>query len=193
MFLFSHPRKAQIDAFLAERESDSFSYTEVGASRELVAPPGYVFDHNRQLLGNGDADFEKAKQAIRDWKMFEVPGIELFYTNTPIEVGRTVAMLASHLGFYSINSCRIVYTIDEPQLFGFAYGTLTEHVEMGEESFTVELDPDTGEVWYDLHAFSRPAHPFVKLGYPYGRYLQRQFARGSKESMRRAVEAGKEI
>ena len=118
-----------------------------------------------------------------------MPGIELFYTHTPIEVGCTVAMLASHLGFYSINSCRIVYTIDEPRRFGFAYGTLTEHVETGEESFTVEMHPDTGEVWYDIHAFSRPAHPLVKLGYPYGRYLQRQFAGESKESMRRAVDS----
>jgi len=187
MFLFSHPNDAQIKAFLKERESDSFSYLEVGASRELSAPPGFDFDHNRQLLGHGDEDFEKAKQAIREWKMFDVPGIELFYTNTPIEPGHNVAMLASHLGFYSINSCRIVYVVDDPRQFGFAYGTLLEHVEIGEESFMVELHPDTGEVWYDIHAFSRPGHPLVKLGYPFGRYLQRQFARGSKESMRRAV------
>jgi uncharacterized protein (UPF0548 family) len=189
MFLFSRPTKDRIDAFLKERESDSFSYPEVGASRELAGPSGFVFDHNRQLLGHGDVDFEKAKQAIRDWKMFDVPGIQLFYTDTPIEPGRTVAMLAAHLGFYSINSCRIVYVIDEPDRFGFAYGTLREHVEMGEESFTVELHRDTGEVWYDIHAFSRPAHPLVKLGYPYGRYLQRQFARGSKESMKLAVQS----
>jgi uncharacterized protein (UPF0548 family) len=80
-----------------------------------------------------------------------------------------------------------VYVVDDPRQFGFAYGTLREHVEIGEESFMVELHPDTGEVWYDIHAFSRPGHPLVKLGYPFGRYLQRQFARGSKESMRRAV------
>lgn len=188
MFLLTRPSDTKIRAFLNERESDSFSYKEVGASRELSAPPGFDFDHNRQLLGHGSDDFEKAKLAIRQWKMFAVPGIELFYTDTPIEVGRTVAMQASHLGFYSLNSCRIVYVVDEPHRFGFAYGTLTEHVEMGEESFAVEFHPDTEEVWYDIHAFSRPAHPLVKLGYPYGRYLQRQFAGGSKESMRRAIE-----
>lgn len=188
MFLFSRPDKDQIDAFLKDRESDSFSYREVGASRELSAPRGYDFDRNRELLGHGDGDFEKAKRAVRQWKMFEMPGIELFYTDTPIETGRTVAMMASHLGFHSLNSCRIVYVVDEPHRFGFAYGTLREHVERGEESFTVEFHPDTGEVWYDIHAFSRPAHPLVWVGYPYGRYLQRQFARGSKASMRRAVQ-----
>ena len=119
--------------------------------------------------------------------MFEVPGLKLFYPDTPIEQGRDVAPLAHHLGFYSLNSCRIAYVIDEPNKFGFAYGTLTEHAEIGEERFTVELDPNSGEVWYEIFAFSRPGHILVKLGYLYGRYKQRQFAVGSKAAMQRAV------
>jgi uncharacterized protein (UPF0548 family) len=80
-----------------------------------------------------------------------------------------------------------VYVIEETTRFGFAYGTLTEHAEIGEERFTVEFHPDSGEVWYDIFAFSRPGHFLVKLGYPYGRYKQRQFAVGSKDAMKRAV------
>jgi uncharacterized protein (UPF0548 family) len=113
--------------------------------------------------------------------------MRLCFPDTPIEVGENVAPVARHLGFYSLNACRIVYVIDEPNRFGFAYGTLTEHAEIGEERFTVEFDPDTGVVWYDVFAFSRPGGIFVKLGYPYARYRQKAFSRGSKEAMLRAI------
>jgi len=186
MFHFTRPTDAQIREFLKSREEDSFSYPEVGAT--LNTPPsGYNIDHNRMMIGRGIDEFERAKTAIRQWKMFDVRGLELCFADTPIEVGRNVAPLAYHLGFYSLNSCRIVYVIDEPMRFGFAYGTLTEHAEIGEERFTVEIHPESGEVWYDILAFSRPGHFLVKLGYPYGRYKQRQFATGSKEAMHRAV------
>ena len=186
MFLLSRPSDARIRAFLKERESDSLSYPEVGATRD-APPTRYDIDHNRILLGSGNTVFERAKTAIRQWKMFDVPGIELLYPDTPIKPGRTVAPLANHLGFYSLNSCRIVYVIDEVYRFGFAYGTLTQHAEIGEERFRVEFHPENGEVWYDVLAFSRPGNIFVKLGYPYGRYRQKSFSSGSKEAMRRAV------
>jgi uncharacterized protein (UPF0548 family) len=183
MFLLTRPGCDRINKFLQQRESDEFSYPFVGATRQPSPPAGYNVDHNRQLLGHGTDDFEKAKAAIRNWKMFEVPGLELVRIDTPIEAGHNVALLAGHLGFWSLNSCRIVYVIDEEDRFGFAYGTLTEHVEIGEERFTVEFHPDNDEVWYDIFAFSRPGHILVKLGYPYGRYLQKRFAVGSKAAM----------
>jgi uncharacterized protein (UPF0548 family) len=96
-------------------------------------------------------------------------------------------MMASHLGIWSLNAARIVYTFDEPHRFGFAYGTLNDHVECGEERFSVELNPDSGEICYDLYSFSRPRHPLARIGYPYARYLQKQFVADSKEAMVRAV------
>jgi uncharacterized protein (UPF0548 family) len=186
MFLLSRPTGRQIEAFLKQREGDKYSYPDVGATRGSP-PTGYDVDHNRMLIGHGDSDFESAKTAIRQWKMFEVPGLELIHADTPIEKGNNVALLAHHVGFYSLSSCRIVYVIDEKDRFGFAYGTLTEHVEIGEERFSVEFHPEAGEVWYDIFAFSRPGHILVKIGYPYGRYLQKRFAVGSKAAMQRAV------
>ena len=163
MFRLSRPTNEEIDSFLRECEADSFSYTEVGGSKD-EPPVGYHIDHNRVLLGYERETWELAQKAIRSWKMFEVSGIELCYPDTPIEVGRNVAPLAKHLGFYSLNACRIVYVIDEPDRFGFAYGTLSEHAEKGEERFTVEFCPESREVWYDVFAFSRPANLLVKLG-----------------------------
>ena len=187
MFLLFKPNEVQIESFLESRKSDTYSYSDVGVTKESVSPAGFDVDHNRELLGNGRGIFEKAKQVIRKWTMFKVPGLKLIHDNTPIETGRNVALIAHHLGFYSLSSCRIVYVIDEPERFGFAYGTLTEHVESGEERFTVEYHADTDEVWYDIYAFSRPGHLLVKLSYPYARRLQKSFAVGSKAAMKDAV------
>jgi uncharacterized protein (UPF0548 family) len=187
MFLFNRPTGAQIEEFLETRKVDSFSYREVGATARATPPAGYNIDRNGAVLGSGKGDFARAKKAVQEWKMFDVPGLDLLYPDTPIEVDRNVALLAHHLGFYSLNSCRIVYVIDDPDTFGFAYGTLSEHVEVGEERFFVEFDQESGKVWYDISAFSRPGNLLVKLGYPYSRFKQKQFARGSKAAMYRAV------
>jgi uncharacterized protein (UPF0548 family) len=81
-----------------------------------------------------------------------------------------------------------VYVVDEPRRFGFAYGTLREHVERGEERFLVEHRPDDG-VWYDLFAFSTPQHVLARLASPIGRALQRRFAHDSMAAMQRATKS----
>jgi uncharacterized protein (UPF0548 family) len=186
MFLLLRPNEKQIEGFLRARENDHFSYPEVGATSGTSAPSGYNVDHNRQLLGRSDEDFERAKQAIRQWKMFDFPWVRLCYPNTPIEVGRTLAVAIKHFGFYSLNATRVVYTLDEESRFGFAYGTLSEHGEIGEERFSVEMLPN-GDVWYDLYAFSRPCSLLAKIGYPLARHLQKRFAGYSKAAMLEAV------
>ena len=84
-----------------------------------------------------------------------------------------------------MNACRIVYVVEEQQRYGFAYGTLSEHAERGEERFTVEWKREEDTVWYDLLAFSKPG-PMARLGYPLARRLQKRFAHDSKEAMKRA-------
>ena len=103
-----------------------------------------------------------------------------------------MGVLVRHFGFWSLSACRVVYTLAlehgaEVERYGFAYGTLPEHAERGEERFTVEHHRTTGEVWYDLYAFSKPAHPLAKIGYPVARSVQKRFASESKEAMVRAV------
>jgi len=186
MFLVSKPTEADINRFLGDRENDEFSYPEVGASKN-GEPARYNIDHNRRQVGAGPEAFDRAKAAIRCWQMFAFDWVRLFYSDTPIEVGKTVAVLVSHFGFYSLNAARIVYTIDEADRFGFAYGTLTEHGEIGEERFSVEFDDETKEVWYDLYAFSRPGSTLAKLGYPFSRHLQKRFAKDSMQAMLAAV------
>ena len=146
-------------------------------------------DHNRIRIGHGDDEWEKAKEAVRDWKMFDMQWVSLCRPDTPIEEDKTVAVLIRHFGFYSLNAARIVYVIDKWDRFGFAYGTLADHGESGEERFMVQLDRETGDIWYDLYAFSRPNFLLAKLGYPLTRMLQKRFATDSKNAMLRAVGA----
>jgi uncharacterized protein (UPF0548 family) len=188
MFLITRPTRPQIDAFLSDAAADQLSYSEAGATLSASAPDGYANnDHNRVVIGNGPDDWERAKQAVRDWKMFDLGWCSICWPYTPIEKGGNVAMMACHMGFFSLNAARVVYTIDEAGRFGFAYGTLSDHVECGEERFSVEFDRASGEIWYDLYSFSRPRHPLARLGYPYARYLQRRFIADSKLAMVRAV------
>jgi uncharacterized protein (UPF0548 family) len=116
--------------------------------------------------------------------------VELLYPDTPIRIGETVAVLIRHLGIWSLNPSRIVYTIEESGSVwrtGFAYGTLLDHSESGEERFLVEWSRNDDAVWYDVLAFSRPHHPLVRMAYPIARILQKRFARDSQDAMRRAV------
>ena len=61
------------------------------------------------------------------------------------------------------------------------------HVECGEERFVVSFEPETGEVTYEIAAFSRPATLLAKLGYPLARRLQHAFARASARTLSRIV------
>ena len=182
MFLLTKPGRDTFRRFLNQSEADTFSYKEIGSTADKP-PQNYNIDHNRIELGNGDNTFRLAKAAIEQWKMFDLGWVEVFDPAALIEHGRTIAVLIRHFGFYSLNATRIVYVINESTRFGFAYGTLTEHGEIGEERFLVESDDRTGKVYYDILAFSRPGHFLAKLGYPLTRYLQKCFAKDSMQAM----------
>ena len=118
--------------------------------------------------------------------MFSMPWVSLHWPSAPLQSGIDVAVSVHHFWLYSLNACRIVYVVDEEgpiKRFGFAYGTLAEHAESGEERFTVEWNRDDDKVWYDILAFSRPRQMLARLGYPLSRLLQKRFAEGSKAAM----------
>lgn len=122
MLCLAKPNRGAIDAFLRAQQSKKFSYAEVGYTRQ-EAPKGYVADHHRIQLGHGADVFERAKCAVKNWKMFAIPWVELHSPETAIVPGANVAVLVSHLGFWSVNACRIVYVIDEhvpTEKYGFA-------------------------------------------------------------------------
>jgi uncharacterized protein (UPF0548 family) len=187
LFRLSAPSEDEVGYFISQQQHSAFSYSEVGASASGV-PSGYNVDHNRIQLGSGEVTWRRAVEAIQGWQMFNMPWVRLYWPTAPIHSGTDVAVLVRHFGFYSLNACRVVYVVSEdgPVVrYGFAYGTLKEHAERGEERFTVEWNrsDDDDKVCYDILAFSRPHKALAKLGYPLSRMLQSRFAQASKAAM----------
>lgn len=182
MLLFARPSSHTIQSFIQQQSPLAHSYSEVGQTRTHQQPRGFNNDFNVIEIGKGEAVFSAAKEAIRQWKMFPGDWAYIVPANTPIREGEVVAMIANVTGLWWLNSCRIVYVLDNERQFGFAYGTLPGHVECGEELFLVEMD-ETGVVRYSIRAFSRPRHWMARLAYPLARAYQRKFVRDSKASM----------
>lgn len=186
MLVRASPRR--VLQFLEDQRGRALTYEAVGATDRQETPAGFVLDHNRQLLGRGEMTFSAAKAAVRAWRMFPGPWTAIEPADAPIVEGTAVAVHVRVLGLWWLNAARIVYVIDEPRRFGFAYGTLPRHAERGEERFLVEwLADDT--VWYDLRAFSRPRNLLARLAYPIARAYQRRFGRESKAAMARATQS----
>lgn len=191
VFLRVKPSNIAIDSFLVRQAKSRFSYPAVGISATGTAPPGYTMDHERIRLGYGEDVWQRAVAALNDWQMFSMNWVQLCRPDAPIVEGTNVGVLVRHFGFWSLNAARIIYTIRESagpiRRYGFAYGTLLNHSESGEERFSVEWHEEDGSVWYDLLAFSRPRAIAAKLGYPLTRWLQHRFREDSKAAMVRAA------
>ena len=191
MFLLSRPTESQVRTVIASQRAQAFSYPDVGATRHEL-PAGYTVLRGRVKLGEGSATFDRAVQALRQWKMFDVPGIQFYWPGTAIQPGETVAIVIRHFGFWSLNCCKIVYVIDQEgpvRRFGFAYGTLPEHAEQGEERFTVEWHRTPDMVSYDILSFSRPVSLAARVAGPLARRLQKCFVRQSLAAVDKAVKA----
>lgn len=188
MFTLRKPSSDVLQALHDRLRGSPFSYPEVGHTR-FAPPPGYLVDHNRIQVGTGPLAFARARQAVEAGRMFQLSWLELGWPLTRIAAGELVGLRASLFGLcWTATVCQIVYVIDEPGRFGFAYGTVPGHLMRGEERFLVEMLAD-GSVWFDILAFSRPARIITWMGYPLVRALQRRFARDAKKTVRRAVAA----
>jgi len=198
MFTYHLPTDEFVRAFLERQRNEPFSYDPVGVTRG--DPPrrwGWNIDRHRVLLGRGEQAFMAACEAITAWQMFPQQMAQLYWPTTPLHAGNTVAVRfwAAPLRMWMLFPARIAYTVDDEldalgsrvRHFGFAYGTLPDHAERGEERFLVEWRTADDSVWYDLLAVSQPAHWLAKLGYPYTRYQQARFRRLSGEAMQRAA------
>lgn len=181
MFRISEPNENDVAKFILSQRNLEFTYSQVGATN-ATPPGGFNVDHNRIQLGHGEATYRRAVDALKHWRQFELGWVTVVPRGLAVEVGATVAVKARAYGTWSLSAARVIYVIDEPGRFGFAYGTLPDHVECGEERFLIEWLPDDS-VWYDILAFSRPKHPLVKLSAPLARILQKRFARESLHNL----------
>ena len=191
MFLMRRPSPPEIDGFLDHSRQLPLSYGPIGIVRHPSAAS--QFDEQVVAIGHGDADFERARTALVTWKHCDIGWVEAFPKQATLEPGTDIAVLIRHLGFWSLNGARVLYLIDgtdDLAAFGFAYGTLTNHAESGEELFEVSIDGQSGAVMYRIRAVSWPQSALTRIGQPIVRLLQARFRRDSAAAMKRAVTAG---
>jgi len=186
MFFTRRPSPAVIERFLRTSQEAHLSYAPIGILGDGVS---HDLDEAIVTVGCGYTDFERAKAALMGWRQFNVGWVETFPRHAPLAVGTVVAVLMRHFGFWSLNGCRVVYNVGSQRdaRFGFAYGTLTNHAESGEELFEVFLNRDDEEVKYRIRATSRPQVALARLGQPIVRALQARFRRDSAAAMLRAL------
>ena len=187
MFLARRPSGEAIDRFVRDSHELPLSYDQIGIVN--AEAPGRDLDEAIVTIGRGKGDFERARDALVAWNHFDIGWVAAFPRQAPVAAGTVVAVLIHHFGFWSLNGCRVLYTVGsrDDTRFGFAYGTLTNHAESGEELFDVFRDPESDDVRYRIRATSQPQAMLARIGQPIVRALQARFRRDSADSMVRAT------
>lgn len=164
------------------------TYSFPGATREPgPLPAGFRFLSRRALLGTGDAVFTAAAARVRHWDMFRSAGLRVRGASAVAEgVDVAVGLGVGPVRLWA--PCRVVWVVDEPNRYGFGYGTLPGHPERGEEAFIVDREAD-GRVWFEVRAISRPATWYARLGGPLNRSAQWWTAGRYVRGLRRLVAA----
>jgi uncharacterized protein (UPF0548 family) len=156
---------------LQRAEQAAVTYPEQGETRAELLPSGYHHDRRELELGHGEPAWERACDAIRRWEAHRSAGFVITPAGAEIEAGATVVASRSIGPITLAIPCRIIYRTDEPNRFGFAYGTLPGHPERGEEAFHVLRGPDDA-VSARIVAFSRPNDLPTRLAAPVARRVQ---------------------
>ncbi len=185
VFLARPPSESKVARFVErERQSGVLSYTEVGAT-DRTLPDGYRHDRWHVDLGVDDGDrFDRAAAALRNWEPQRRAGLQV-HPDTPVQPDTVFAIVLPVGPLTVLAGARIIYVVDEPDRWAFAYGTLASHPEQGEEYFGVVRRD--GRVGFEITAFSRPRDPLARLGGPVARYLQVKTTRRYLDAMKRVA------
>jgi uncharacterized protein (UPF0548 family) len=184
-FWIRRPGPARLAQVLQEESTKRLTYPEVGATAGEL-PSGYHTVRASILVGRGDEVFARATEAIRAWAPQRAAGIELLPPRPEVLEGESLLLSFRSFPFHVTAACRVVYVEDEPDRYGFGYGTLPLHPESGEEAFIVERAGD-GEVRFTITAFSRPQVLLSRLGAPVARRVQASVTRRYLEGLVEAV------
>lgn len=170
---------------LRHAETLDFNYSDVGASRAGTTPLGYDTVTESAIVGAGVAQFSLLADGIRNWQIQRQSGVDVA-ADSPAREGVNVA-LAQRFGPVAIVfGCRVVWTVDEPNRNGFAYGSLPGHPEAGEEAFIAELEPD-GAVRFRVFGFTSAGTVATAVTRPVTRAFTRRALRGYLRAARDIV------
>jgi uncharacterized protein (UPF0548 family) len=156
-------------------------------------------DHHERIVGReppgepmGDGVFQKVSDAILAYRIFPPTLVVPVLDRTPLQVGDTVGLTYALLpGIRMFVASRVIdrfdRQIDSGWETGFTYRTLDGHAELGEETFAVRKNRQTGEVTASMTAWSRPGHWLTRIGYWYARWCQLHAGRSALDWLHRVA------
>ena len=109
--------------------------------------------------------------AVMNMRVHMRAGLRVSASQLPVAVGTTLVQSLGVGPLRLLVPVRVVRVVDEPTRSGFAYVTLPDHPEQGEEAFVVETTPD-GTSRFRVTAISRPGSALVRLSGPLGGVAQ---------------------
>ncbi|XP_021735481.1 UPF0548 protein At2g17695 isoform X2 [Chenopodium quinoa] len=185
-------------------KTDSFNYDlkRIGATDRSISSlqkddqlseEGFLLNHARVLIGSGQETYEKGKNALQNWRHFQMNWTFVEPT-TPIKSGVKFCVCVKEFLPWLMMPLQVVYVNENKRSgkmkasFSFGSGTLQGHLLAGEERFSVELD-DKNQVWYEILSFSKPAHFLSFMGYPYVQFRQKYFAKKSTDAVLKHISA----
>ncbi len=160
------------------------TYPDVGATRGDL-PVGYQHLERHRTVGVGREAYEQAADRLMTWGVQRGAGLSVRADAARAAIGVQVSVRLG-VGRLAVSApCRVVYTVEEENRVGFAYGTLQGHPESAEELFMVEHRADDS-VRLTIRAFSRPSRWYSRIAAPAARVIQRAVT----ERYLRSLDAG---
>jgi len=149
------------------------TYPEVGQSFADSLPCGYHHIAEHLVVGHGRAEFQRAATDLFRWEVHRRAGLRIITSTDRVVKGALITSILGLAGFGVHAPCIVVAVVDEPDRVGWAYGTLPGHPECGEEALLLTILP-SGEVLFEVRAFSRAGVWWSKVLGPAGRAVQRR-------------------
>lgn len=185
---WTRPAPAVIAAVRDASRDAPLTYDAVGATAGAL-PDGWYCTEQQVTLGSGPEAWDRAVEALRAWRMFDMPWVVLDAPGPPT-AGDVLAFASHQYGLWALHAVRVVdaWSTDDGQTrsCGFAYGTLPRHAVRGEERFTLSQQGD-GPVLFTIRQFSRPSSRALRVLGRASRGVQDAFVDGALAAMVRAV------
>jgi uncharacterized protein (UPF0548 family) len=121
-------------------------------------------------------DLGAATRTLRAWAPHRGIKGRIHPTEAPMVEGTTLLVVAPLGPVEMAVPDRIVAVVDEPTRFGFAYGTLAGHAEVGEECFLAEQIGE-GRLRLTVRVQAGPATLLARLATPLVVFIQKAAVR----------------
>ena len=160
------PDPGRLDETLREAAQLEVTYDRVGSTLDPTT------DCHSRTVELGRDTFDAAVEGLKAWVCHRGIAASVHPEGAPIAVGTTVLVVLRVGPVRLLVPDRIVAVVNEPDSFGFAYGTLPGHPERGEEAFLIERRAD-GCTTATIRVVAEGDWLIARLAGPVVRRLQR--------------------